>query len=201
MLTPATHPRGYFVQKRDGTFCVLVCGCAEDDAGGTDGEKGAISNDAALTTLDFYIVDKGAGVGVVVGEREAELSMLVAADIDGAMVEVDAGVNGLEGSVDGVALLVAANDVVAHLQGYLLLVVEDVFDDDDGSPSPLRSPLQTSPRRGGFFGGYSDAELLATLVALEDQGLAFGVSGIIEDDVIIAFGTTYAFQCYLLLSL
>ena len=113
-----------------GLFCLWS---AEDDAGSTDGEEGAISDDAALTAFYLYIVDKGAGVGVVVREREAEFSMLVAADIDGAVVQVDAGVNSLEGGVDGVALLVAANDVVAHLKGDFLLVVEDVFDDDDGS--------------------------------------------------------------------
>ena len=75
--------------------------------------------------------NEGARVAVVVGQRVAQLSLLVTADIDGAVVQVDTGVDSFERGVDGVALLIAPNDVVAHLQGDDLLVVEHVFDDDN----------------------------------------------------------------------
>ena len=114
-------------------LCLLTIGCAQDDAGGADGEEGAVFDDATLALFDFHVVDEGAGVAVVVGQGIAQLSALVAADVDSAVVEVDAGVNGLEGGVDGVAFLVAADNVVAHLQGNDLLVVEHVLDDDDGT--------------------------------------------------------------------
>ena len=68
-----------------------------------------------------------AGNAVVVTQYVAQLSTLVTADVEGAMVVIDAGVNGLERSIDGIALLVTANDVVAHAQGKGLLVVENVF--------------------------------------------------------------------------
>ena len=57
--------------------------------------------------------------------------MLVEADIDNAVQEVNAGVVGLNGRGDGVTLLVAANGVVAHVKRQLLLVVEDILNDKE----------------------------------------------------------------------
>ena len=84
-------------------------------------------NDAALAGRYLNVIDEGAGIAVVVTQYVAQLSTLVTADVEGAMVVIDAGVNGLERSIDGIALLVTANDVVAHAQGKGLLVVENVF--------------------------------------------------------------------------
>lgn len=50
----------------------------EDNAGGTEGKEGAVLNDATLAGLQLYIAHKGAGIAVVVAERVAQLSALVA---------------------------------------------------------------------------------------------------------------------------
>ena len=103
----------------------------QDDAGSTKGKECTILDDATLAGLQLYITHKGAGIAVVVAERIAQVATLVTRNGDGAVVEVNAGVNSLESGIDGIALLVAANDIVAHLQGNDLLVVEHVFDNDN----------------------------------------------------------------------
>ncbi len=52
---------------------------------------------------------------------------------------VNARVNGFYRSVYRVSFLVSANDVVAHLQRYYLLIVEDVFYNNNASISVLVS--------------------------------------------------------------
>ena len=46
---------------------------------------------------------------------------------------------------------------------------------------------------------YTDAELLATIRALEDQRLTCGVLGLVEGDILVTFGASYTFhnQLYL----
>ena len=122
-----------FVLQKVHTLFLLGVGAAEDDAGCTKGEEGAVLDDAALAGLQLDVTDKGAAVAVVVAERVAQLTTLVTADGQCAVVQVNTGVDGLEGCVDGIALLVAAYDVVAHVEGNDLLVVEDVLNDDDAA--------------------------------------------------------------------
>ena len=55
--------------------------------------------------------------------------MLVAADVDDAMGDVNAWVDGLNGTIDAAVFLVTSNDVVAHAQWDDLLEVEHIFDD------------------------------------------------------------------------
>ena len=57
--------------------------------------------------------------------------MLVAADVDDAMGDVNAWVDGFDGTIDATVFLVTSNDVVAHAQWDDLLEVEHVFDDDN----------------------------------------------------------------------
>lgn len=57
--------------------------------------------------------------------------MLVAADVDDAMGDVNAWVDGFDGTIDAAVFLVTSNDVVAHAQWDDLLEVEHVFDDDN----------------------------------------------------------------------
>ena len=54
--------------------------------------------------------------------------MFVAAHVDDAMRDVDAGVDGLDGAVDAAVLLISADDVIAHRERYDLLEVEHVLD-------------------------------------------------------------------------
>ena len=113
--------------------CRLFFADFQDDAGGAEGEESAIINEAAFAWCQFHIVDEGTSIAVVVAKGIAQTSFLVATHSERAMVEVDAGINSLEGGVDGVAFLIAAYDVVAHLQGNGLLIVEHVFDDRDAT--------------------------------------------------------------------
>ena len=147
----------------------------QDDAGGTDGEEGAVFDDAALALRQFHVVDESSGIAVVIAQGIAQVAPFVAAYGDGAMVQVDAGVDGLEWGVDGIALLIAANHVVAHLEGDDLLVVEHVLNDDDAAKCRLGYLLTGVGFVLLFLGvtqfGYADADakLLAAVWALEYQ--------------------------------
>jgi len=146
----------------------------KDDAGGTEGEKGSILNDATLARLQLYVTYKGACIAVVITERIAQLPTLVARNGDGAVVKIYAGVDSLEGSIDGVALLITANDVVTHLQGNDLLVVEHILNDDDATTGAvaywfLPVSIFLLLRLTELADTNADAKLLATLVTLEYQ--------------------------------
>ena len=127
---PSVNNYASKMRKNGGLFAV---GGPEDDAGGTDGEEGAVVDDATLLRREFHIVDKRARIAVVVLQGVAQSALLVSRDCDGAVVQVDAGVYGLEGAVGGIALLVAADDIVAHPQGEHLLIMEHILDDDHRS--------------------------------------------------------------------
>ena len=114
-------------------YLILFFGSLEDDAGGTDGEESAAFDDASFAWRNLNIIHKGACVAVVVAQGVFQSALLVATDIQRAVVQVDAGVNSLKGGVDGIALLISANDVVAHLEGNDLLVVKHILDDGDGA--------------------------------------------------------------------
>lgn len=104
---------------------------SQDDARGSDGEERAVGDDAALAVAEYLVVDKGASVARTVAQDVFQPSLLVAADVDDAVGDVNAGVHGLNRTVHSAVLLVAANDVVAHAQGDDLLEVEDVLNDYD----------------------------------------------------------------------
>lgn len=77
----------------------FFAGCTEDDAGGTKGEEGAVFNNPSFTGIEFDIVNEGACVAVVVFQGIAKSASFIATDGDGAVIQVDAGVNGLKGAV------------------------------------------------------------------------------------------------------
>ena len=131
-MTLLENVRKTFACERFLCFVFVFVGL-QYDTGGTDGEKGAVFNDAPLSRWDFHIIDKGAGIAVVVTKGITQTAFLVATDVEGAVVQVHAGVNSLEGRVDRIAFLVAANDIVAHPQGDDLLIVKHVLDDGDES--------------------------------------------------------------------
>ena len=78
---------------------LILAGCAEDDAGGSEGEEGAVFDNATLARIEFDIVDESACVAVVVFQSVAKGASFVAADGNRTVIQVDAGVNGLEGAV------------------------------------------------------------------------------------------------------
>ena len=109
----------------------FLVGCTKNNTGGAEGEQGAIADNATLFWGELYVVDKGAGIAVVVLESVAQATFLIATDGDGAMIEIDAGIDSLESGIGGITFLVTTNDVVAHLQWDNLLVVEYVLDNYD----------------------------------------------------------------------
>ena len=52
---------------------LILAGCAEDNAGGSEGEKSAVFDNATLAGIEFDIVDEGACVAVVAGCSEGRL--------------------------------------------------------------------------------------------------------------------------------
>ena len=156
--------------RDDRPFYLFFVRCAEDDGGGTKGEEGAIADDAALLGGELYVVDEGAGVAVVVLQGVAQSAFLVAIHGDGAVVQVDTGINGLESGIGRIALLVATNHIVAHAEGDDLLVVEHVFDNDNRAAAFLVSLLVrvlVLLALAELADTHTDAELLAAVRALE----------------------------------
>jgi hypothetical protein len=90
------------------------------------------------------------------------------------MVQVDAGIDSFKGGIDGVSFLISAYNIVAHVQWYDLLVVEDVLDNNDRTARTVNSQLFAV---GILFllcltkltDSNAYAKLLATLVTLEYQ--------------------------------
>ena len=196
--------RQYSVKR---LFLFGVC-ATQDDACSADGEERAVADDTTFTLFNLLVVDKCARIAVVVAERIAQPPMLVAADVDGAMVQVHAGVDRLERCVDGIALLVAPNDVVAHLQRQHLLVVENVLNDNDGTEGLIgRLAAIVGVQRGILLlqGALqlrytqTDTKRLAAVRTLENELLAVAVPLLIKGDVLLAFGTTYSFHGVLIL--
>ena len=111
-------------------LCFLLF-CPKDDACGPDGEKSAVGDDATLAVTENLVVDKRACIAGSVAKYIFQLPVFVATNVDDAMCDVDAGVDGLDGAVDAAVLLVAADDVIAHREGNDLLEVEHVLDDDN----------------------------------------------------------------------
>lgn len=180
----------------------FFAGCTEDDAGGSEGEEGAVFDNPTFTGIEFYIVDEGACVAVVVFQGVAKSTSFVAANGDGAVIQVDAGINGLKGAVGWIAFLIATNDIVAHMKGNDLFEMEDILDDHDGTAAffiGLFVRILVFLTLTEFADAYTDAELLATIRAFEDQRLTCGVLGLVEGDILVTFGASYTFhnQLYL----
>jgi len=58
-------------------FFLIAVGGPEDDTRGTDGEERAVVDDSPLLGREFYIIDEGARIAVVILEGVAQVSVLV----------------------------------------------------------------------------------------------------------------------------
>jgi len=177
----------------------FAVGGAEDDTGGTEGEEGAVGDDAALLGIEFHIIDEGSCIAVVVFQGIAQGTLLVATDGDGAVVQIDTGINGLERAVGWVAFLIAAYHIVAHAEGEHLFEMEHVLDDNDGAAAFFIGLLVwififlTIKK---FADTDTDTKLLAAVGALEHQRLTRRIFRLVESDILVAFGAAYAFHQY-----
>lgn len=172
-------------------------GGAKDDAGGADGKESAISDNSALSGGKLDVVNERTGVAIVIFQRVTQLSTFVAANSDGAVVQVDAGVNSLERCADGVALLMATDDIVAHAEWDDLFVVEHVLDDHDGAAAlgiGLLVGVLVFLTVSQFTDADADGELLAAVRALEHERLTVSITGLVERNVVFAFRTSNAFH-------
>jgi len=179
-------------------FLLAVC-CAEDDAGGSDREEGAVFDDTALTVAQDFVIYEGAGIARAIAEYIFQSSFLVTAYIDDAVVHIYTWIYSLDRAVDATVLHISSDDVVAHLQRDNLLVGEYVFDDYDGAYAILIGVFVNLLFLAGFaeFGNaHADAKLLVAIRANEDQALTCLVFGLVERDEIIAFRATYSFHIY-----
>ena len=82
---------------------------------------------------------------------------------------------------------IATEDVVAHLERNLLLVVESILDDDDRAKTLCRFLLLL------FFFLWlrqTDGKLLVALAANEDETLTWLVTRLVEDCIAVALGAT-----------
>ena len=98
--------------------------------------------------------------------------MLVAADGESTVIEIDTGVDSLEGAVGWVAFLIATDDIVAHVKGDDLLEVEHVLDDNDGAAAffiSLLIGMLVFLTLAELAHADADAKLLATIGTFENQ--------------------------------
>lgn len=109
----------------------MAVGSMEDDAGGSDGEKGTIGDDAAFAGWNLDVIDEGARIAVGIAKDIAQMTVFVAAHVQDAVEQIHAGVDSLNGGVDGIAFLIAPNGVVAHAEWKLLLEMEHVLNDSE----------------------------------------------------------------------
>ena len=101
----------------------------EDDACRTDGEERSPFDHPPFTVAEDFIVDESAGVRRSVAQHIPQPPVLVAADGDGAVRHVHAGVDRLYRAVDGVSFHVAADDILSHLQRDDLPEMKYILDD------------------------------------------------------------------------
>ncbi len=112
------------------TLFVLILRSLQYDACRSDSEEGSVLDHPLFPVSEDLVIDEGAGIAGTVPEDIFKVAPLVTADVEGAVVDVDARVVGLDGSVCLAALHVSANHVVTHLQRDDLLVVEHVLNDN-----------------------------------------------------------------------
>lgn len=189
--------------------CILFPGCGfQDYARGSDGEEGAVLDVPALARLQDVVVYEGARVARTVAQDMTEVALLVAADGYDAMGHVHARIYGFDGAVDGVALLVPANDVVAHAQGYHLLVVEHIlYHDEMAAVGSAICRLLTVFRHLLLVGmcrlltfvkqfrfAKTYAELLVAIGTSEYERLTVWVLGFVECDKMITLWASYSFH-------
>ena len=169
---------------------LFAVGRTQDDARRADGEQGAVLDDAPLPVAEYLIIDKSTSIARTVAEHIFQLARL-----DHTVEHINAGVVGLDGRVDLASFHIAAYRVVAHVEWKHLLVVEDIFDDQDRTAAFLLNLLF----RILFFlyvakAGYThtNAELLLAVRAFEYQSLARLVFRLIKGDEVVAFRTSYS---------
>ena len=176
---------------------LLRVSTAKNNTGSTEGEEGTVSDEATLLGREFDIIDKGTGIAVVVFQGVFQFASFVTTDGDRAMVQIDAGINRLEGAVGRVALLVASYHIVAHTQRDDLLVMKGIFDDDNRTTTGLVGLLVgifIFLAVAQFTHTDTDAKLLTAVRTLEDERLTGRILGFIKGDVLVALRTTNAFH-------
>ena len=108
------------------------------------------------------------------------------------MPRVNAWIDGLDGFVDVRTVDVTAKDVVAHVKGNLLTIVEGILDDDDGSAYCFlyRGRICFCIFVFVLWFWHTDGELLVALAANEDETLTWLVACLVEYCIAVALGAT-----------
>jgi len=177
----------------------LRTGDSQDEGGGSDGDDAAFLEAYAILVLQDVVHVEGAGVAGCIAQDVLQVASLVALHADDAVLGVDAGVDGVDGAVDVAAQHLATEDVVAHVEGDDLLVVEHVlYDYNAALLFGVLLFVEDFLLLGGTQLAYTNAygKLLAAVVALEYQLLTLGILCFIERDETIAFGTSYSLHVW-----
>ena len=176
-------------------------GCFQYDAGGSDGEQGAIADDALFVVAQNVVIYKGACVAGAVAQHVFETLLLVPAHVDDTVVDVYAGVVGFDGGVRLASLGVSPYHVVAEAQGDDLLVVKHVFYDHDAAVFTCKgSGVKVLFFLQGLEFGHTDAdaELLAAVGTLKHQRLAILVFCLVKGGEIVTLWALYSFHPFFL---
>ena len=174
-------------------------GRSQDERGGANGDDAALGKlDAVIVTQDA-VHEEGTRVAGSIAKYVLQVPTLVALNADDAMLRVNTGVNGVNGTVDGGAQHFSTKDVVTHVERNDLLVVEDVLYDYNaalflGILLFVKNFLTLSGTQ--FADPQAYGKLLAAVLALEDQLLALLILRLIEGDETLTFGTSYSFHYF-----
>ena len=180
-------------------MAVSLC-ATEDYACCPDCEKRTVFNDPSLAVAENLGVYKSSGVAWSVPEYVFQFAVFVVADVYYAMGCVNAWVVCFDRGVDFAAFHVAPDDIVAHLQGNHLLVVEYVFDDDYCPDIAVFEVLfdfffflQCTELRHTD----TNCELLPALRTFENERLAVFIISLIESYVVVALRASDSFHRFL----
>lgn len=184
----------------DNAALFLAVGGSQDDRGGSYGEKGAIFYDASFFVAKNLVVNKCSRVARAISKYVLQLSFLVAANVDDAVVHIHAWVNSFYRAVDAAVFHVSSDDVVAHMQRDDLLVCKNILDDYDGAYAVLVGILVQN-----FFltcfaklgNTHSNAKLFVAIRTHKYETLPSLVFLLVESDVVVTFWTADSFHDFL----
>ena len=170
---------------------------SEDEGGGADGDDGGVLQIDAVLVLQDLVHIEGSCIAGGVTQDVLQLALLATLYAYDAVTGVYAGVNGLDGFIDGGAFDVTAEDIVAHLQGDYLLIVEYILHNNDATQflGIFLFLLVQVLVPAGFLHlarPQADTELTVTVGADEHQLLSVLILFLVKGNVIVALGTTYS---------
>lgn len=185
------------IEQRAYPLLLFIITLTEYQRGGSDGDDVALMDGHTVLIAQDGVHVEGTGIARGITEYILQFATLVALYTDDAVLGIYTWIYGLYGRIDVRALHLATYHIVAHAQRDDLLVVETVLHHHDTALCLLILILIEHFLLAcglELADTHTDGKLLMALLALEDELLTLDVLCLVEGDVMVTFGTTYAFH-------